>query len=520
MFVMRTIAFTLGLFFTLLCTSILLSQNLMIEELFVVDSSYSSFRYGNQSIVTDNSGNIYFFYISPTETDENVIMRMSSNAGVSWTEPDTISVFIPSSASYRYLAYSPSAVIDLSGNIKVMYEYRGLPLYNSTFTEYPSSHMNYVYKYDDQWVTEVNVINDHDIQAAQGNGSTVCYLMDNQIVNYGSYQYYISYDYAWWATQYNIVYSDNTSGSWETGSPLYTYYLGAIDTRILNAPSLTVNSDSLYAIWYQSNDCQIEMKAFGGSDWTNTRVIYTDVYIPETIYNPYNVAMGTYSNESVARIAMQRVPEADFNELILLSKSTSQPWIIDTLMLNTYYGVIRPSVVGDTTLLMMINSAGENYSYLTKYLPGQGDISKDLLITSNMEDRFSNIIFADKAVNPMVYMVYDEINGKYYLKVGRLNNYLSTEELNASNRLLTLNQNYPNPAVSNTTISYSLSEKTHVTLQVYNCVGELVNTLVNDVVTPGIHNVQLNVQSLNPGMYFYSLKSVNDVKTRRMVIVN
>lgn len=89
-------------------------------------------------------------------------------------------------------------------------------------------------------------------------------------------------------------------------------------------------------------------------------------------------------------------------------------------MLNDAYSLISPSISGDTTCLFMINSSTDNYSYIMKYLPGQGDISKSQLITSEMEEKFNNFITSDKTINPVAYMVYDELTEKYYLKIGRV----------------------------------------------------------------------------------------------------
>jgi len=498
----------------------LISQNTIVEELNILDSSDVNFYYGRQSLITDNSGNQHFFYISHSTNDYLLIKRTSYDNGTSWTSPDTLSVHTPSSDSYRFLALSPSATIDEDGNFHILYEYRGLPVYLSSYPDYPPSHINYVHMENGEWVTDINIIDDYEIQSAQGNASTVCYLFDYQIVNYYGSQYYASHDYAWWGTKYNIVFSDNSSGNWQAGSPLYTYDLGSIDTRILNASSIIKNSDSLYVVWYQSNDCQVEMKKFGGSNWSETKLIYNDVYIPETSGNPYNVAVGSFSNGYDSRITMQRVPETDFNELLILSKSTNQPWVADTLMLSTSYGLVTPSVVGDTTVLFMINSSGENKSYLMKYLPLQGDISKSQLITSNTEDRFINFLTSDLTVNPVAYTVYDEDSEKFYLKIGRVDGVLSIDEprLQKESNII-LSQNYPNPYRNTTTIKYEVVNGSNVNLSVYNMLGKLIKTIVNDYKVPGSYSVSLNASDFSDGIYYYKISSEGYSQTKRMIIM-
>ncbi len=76
----------------------------------------------------------------------------------------------------------------------------------------------------------------------------------------------------------------------------------------------------------------------------------------------------------------------------------------------------------------------------------------------------------------------------------------------------TLAQNYPNPFNPNTTIKFALPEAGRVTLKIYNVAGQLVNTLVNENIAAGYHNVVWNGknssgQFVASGLYFYHLKA-------------
>jgi len=88
-----------------------------------------------------------------------------------------------------------------------------------------------------------------------------------------------------------------------------------------------------------------------------------------------------------------------------------------------------------------------------------------------------------------------------------------------------LSQNYPNPFNPQTTISFSLREKSHVSLKIYNVAGALVKTLVNDVRAPGVSYKQQwdgrnNAgQSVSSGVYFYKLVSKNFTQTKKMVLL-
>ncbi len=518
----KLLLFILALITTLSSVCVL-SQNALIQELTVLDSSSTGFRFNRQSLVTDNSGNLHLFYVSHSSVtnDDYIIKRSSYDNGNSWELADTISFYHPTSTDYaRFLALAPMAIIDDEGNIHVMYEYRGEPIYNSTWSGYPPSHINFVHKVDNEWFTDVDVLNDNDIQIAQGNSSTVCYLQDNQFVNYNGSQYYTSYDYAWWATKYNIVYSNNSSGDWATASPLYTFDLGSIDTRILRASSLIVNNDSLFSVWYQSNDCQVEMKSFDGSQWSDMSVIYTDVYIPETANNHYNVAVGSFSNGSESRISMMRTPETDFHEVVLLSKSANYAWTTDTLMLEDAYSSISPMAIGDTTYLFLINNSTYNKSYVLKYLPGYGVVSKSMLSSNTMDEKFSRLILPDESVNPLTYMVYDESTEKYYLKIGKIEGLTGIQDLKIKGNNIVLSQNYPNPFKENTTISYQINNYSQVKICIYDIMGSLVNTIVDEYMPAGKYSVNINAADYKMGIYLYTLSSEMNTVTKQMFVIH
>jgi hypothetical protein len=89
----------------------------------------------------------------------------------------------------------------------------------------------------------------------------------------------------------------------------------------------------------------------------------------------------------------------------------------------------------------------------------------------------------------------------------------------------TLRQNYPNPFNPSTTISYQLSELSHVTLTVYDVLGREVETLANGVKQAGQYTAVWNAARYASGVYFYRLQasSVNSAASftniRKMVLV-
>ena len=85
-------------------------------------------------------------------------------------------------------------------------------------------------------------------------------------------------------------------------------------------------------------------------------------------------------------------------------------------------------------------------------------------------------------------------------------------------------QNYPNPFNPSTRIEFALQQSAQVQLTVYNMLGQVVRTLVDSRIAPGIHEVQWDGrneigQSVVSGIYLYQLKAGNFTETRKMILM-
>jgi uncharacterized protein (TIGR03790 family) len=90
---------------------------------------------------------------------------------------------------------------------------------------------------------------------------------------------------------------------------------------------------------------------------------------------------------------------------------------------------------------------------------------------------------------------------------------------NAGGKEVSLAQNYPNPFNPVTMIQFVLPRQDHVTLKVYNSLGQEVATLVNGVESPGVHVAAFDGSSLASGLYIYQLKTSDFGRTHKMLLV-
>ena len=79
--------------------------------------------------------------------------------------------------------------------------------------------------------------------------------------------------------------------------------------------------------------------------------------------------------------------------------------------------------------------------------------------------------------------------------------------------------NYPNPFNPVTTIRFSLPEKQHVTLQIYNLIGQEVATVINKELPAGFHNLIWNAENIPSGVYLYRLASKEKAISNKMILL-
>jgi hypothetical protein len=82
-----------------------------------------------------------------------------------------------------------------------------------------------------------------------------------------------------------------------------------------------------------------------------------------------------------------------------------------------------------------------------------------------------------------------------------------------------LDQNYPNPFNPSTLIQYAISSRQFVTLKVYDILGNVLATLVNEELPAGNYNVEFDAKGLSSGIYFYRLQAAGFVEIKKMTLL-
>jgi len=214
----------------------------------------------------------------------------------------------------------------------------------------------------------------------------------------------------------------------------------------------------------------------------------------------------------------------------------------DDKILNLYY--YNPKVIETRE-----QALDKTYPYLTLTAPEDGSIqnSKQLQISISGEDEYFDKLgfsFNDSDTtwtsNPDTSFYVNSQEGDNELlaiaedKAGNQtlekrvytadSNYVAIEDENGGPQNYSLGDNYPNPFNPITQISYELPKDSKVELIIYNTLGKEIIKLVNKNQAFGKYNINWNGQNsiggqVPGGIYFYTLRTKDFTKTRKMLLL-
>ena len=85
-------------------------------------------------------------------------------------------------------------------------------------------------------------------------------------------------------------------------------------------------------------------------------------------------------------------------------------------------------------------------------------------------------------------------------------------------------QNYPNPFNPTTILEYNVPTRAHVTVEIFNLLGQHVSTLVDETKSAGNYRAEwngtdANGRSVSTGVYLYRFKAGDFVATKKMLLL-
>lgn len=155
-----------------------------------------------------------------------------------------------------------------------------------------------------------------------------------------------------------------------------------------------------------------------------------------------------------------------------------------------------------------------------------GDLIEDYVTISDVNETFvwepdfiNNYMSSSNKID-----YFRLINGDLYLTDSISADSISTNSGEIAPVEFELYQNYPNPFNIETTIKVKVLVDENYKIEIFDLLGRKVTTLIDNYLSPGEHNIQWNGndgggKTVASGVYFYTIKSSNGIKSKKMVLL-
>ncbi len=191
---------------------------------------------------------------------------------------------------------------------------------------------------------------------------------------------------------------------------------------------------------------------------------------------------------------------------VFLSTNDGQSWTQDSTGLPPNIGVYSFTVSGANIFagttgaagIYLSTDSGKSWTQATSGLPPNTDVFSLAVSGTNL--------YAGTPVGMWRRPLAEMITG-----IKDLQNNLPTS--------FSLSQNYPNPFNPSTIISYQVPAVSHVSLRVYDILGNEVASLVDEEKLAGRYSVNFNASKIASGVYFYRIIAGSFVETKKLVLM-
>ena len=254
-----------------------------------------------------------------------------------------------------------------------------------------------------------------------------------------------------------------------------------INTCLTNTSvtALAVSGVNLYAA---TSTGGVFLSTNNGASWTAVNTGLTNPYVDDLAVSGTNLYAGTYDG-------------------VFLSTNNGTSWTQTSMKgtVVTSLAVSGANLFACTTVgVHMSTNNGTSWREVNTGLTDTNVWSLAIL-GANL---FAGTMYSGVWKRPLADMV---------TSVGEFSTYLPTQ--------FSLDQNYPNPFNPLTCIQYSVSEASHVSLKVFNVLGEEIATLAGENKAPGNYRVTWDASGYPSGVYLYRLISAGRISTGRMTLL-
>jgi hypothetical protein len=157
-------------------------------------------------------------------------------------------------------------------------------------------------------------------------------------------------------------------------------------------------------------------------------------------------------------------------------------------------------------------TGGGYYSFASE----TADWGKATMYILDYDSAFDGI-YTENQSNP----VKEDKNGLWFVGHDSIKGVITNKTVVAQTApaAFAVDQNSPNPFNPTTTISFSIPEANNVSISVFNVAGQKVDTIANEFMSAGSHSITWDASGFSAGVYFYTVKSGEFLKTMKMTLL-
>jgi len=159
-------------------------------------------------------------------------------------------------------------------------------------------------------------------------------------------------------------------------------------------------------------------------------------------------------------------------------------------------------------------------------IPDENGIPVDFSDANNLSytfEGFVDVTITDNLENhSIVAIVQDFGTGEVYQAIElTYDQFLDTEiEINDNPVNFNLNSVFPNQFNPSTNVSFSIGNESHVSIEVFNIIGERIDTLIDNIFySPGNYSIQWNASGFPNGTYLFKMTSVDGTKIKKAILL-
>jgi len=322
-----------------------------------------------------------------------------------------------------------------------------------------------------------------------------------------------------------------------------SYWLGDIADEMLTMGAYDgyVLTGDLYHLgasyWYSTGDPDFEPEAdWGPTADSDPKGIPT----PDGTIGIYDLAIFAI-NYGAVNPTMKTVPlfasqKVDGPLDLTMSSEVVEGQVVHRLFLNNSDGQAKTLHVvidcADATLVScqtQVEAEVSGYPVFAKARQLDDQVEYDFALIGNGatisgSGELATFVFSPSGSTPPEAILVEAIvldNSNQEVPVALINGAKNSAALPVT---YALSQNYPNPFNPTTQIAYQVPNPGHVTIEVFNLVGQKVQTLVDDYCGAGNHvaiwhGTDGAGRSVSSGVYFYRMTADGFVMSRKMMLV-